>query len=277
MLSQHATLGRACLALLLPVLEKAWLLLAWESLCHRCSHALKSKSRTIILHTLTLIHSFCFYYHPSQNYKKKLKFAYLFHIFRLSYLPDFLVSSLTCSITLMSVLQKCIQHFELFLHTEYLPFAFRLCSCCWAGKYFHVISFSFLLFQQSFAILWAESVHSSGAAKVLISFLSPDLSVQTCLLTVPSLQTFISLLSTGLFLILFYFLRIFCLKKVNSDSFLSKCIQRNIFIPHISSRPIQVGFVSEILDRYFTSMTDISGFISLHQKYSQSRLINQYY
>lgn len=66
-------------------------------------------------------------------------------------------------------------------------------------------------------------------------------------------------------------------KKLTSDSFPSKCIQRNIFIAHISSRPLQVGFVSEVLDRYFTSMTDISGFISLHQKYSQSRLINHYY
>lgn len=66
-------------------------------------------------------------------------------------------------------------------------------------------------------------------------------------------------------------------KKLTSDSFPSKCIQRNIFIPHISSRPLQAGFVSEVSDRYFTSMTDISGFISLHQKYSQSRLINQYY
>lgn len=127
----------------------------------------------IMLHTSNLTHSCCPYGHSSQNYKK-LKFPYSFRIVSLSYLPDLLVSSLTSSIILISVLRKCIQHFELFLHSGYLPLTFSLdaCSRCCEGKNFQVISFSFLLFQLSFSILWAESVHSSGTAKVLSILLS---------------------------------------------------------------------------------------------------------
>lgn len=97
----------------------------------------KKQIQPIILHTSNLTCSCCPYCHPSQNYKK-FKFTYLFHIFSLSYLPDLLVSSLTCSISLMSVLQNCIQCFELFLHSGYLPFTFRLgaCSPRCAGKNF---------------------------------------------------------------------------------------------------------------------------------------------
>lgn len=167
----------------------------------------------IILHTSNLTYSCCPYCHPSQNYKK-LKFIYLFHIVSLSYLPDLLVSSLTCSIILMSVLQSCIQHFELFLYLGYLPFTFRLgaFSHCCTDMNFPVISFSFLLFQLSFSILQAESVHSSCTVKVLsilISFvcLPTSLSRLGLLLTVPFLPIFICLLFTGLFLILFYFLQ----------------------------------------------------------------------
>lgn len=128
--------------------------------------------------------------------------------------------------------------------------------------------------------MFTHLVQSKFFLFLFLSFHSPYLSIQTCLFLTGLLpHTFICLFFIGLFLILFFFSTDPQFKKHTSDSFPSKCIQRNIFIPHISSRPIQVGFVSEILDRYFTSMTviDISGFISLHQKYSQSRLINQYY
>lgn len=72
-----------------------------------------------------------------------------------SYLPDSLVSSLNCSIMLMSVLQNCIQDFETFLLSGYLCLTFELgaSSCCCSGKYFQVKNLSFLLFQLSFSIL----------------------------------------------------------------------------------------------------------------------------
>lgn len=134
------------------------------------------------------------------------------------------------------------------------------------GKYFHVISL--VLFQLSFAVLQVESVHSSHAERVLISFF---VSLPFC----PDLSPHCSFSShfhpSSLHwpvpnFVLFSMDLLF--KIVISDSFPSKCIQKDIFSPHISSGPLQVSFVSEVLDRYFTSMTDISGFISLHQKYS---------
>lgn len=169
----------------------------------------------IIPHTWTLTHSCCPYCHPGQNYKK-LKCTLLIAYFQAPPLARF--SGFLFDLQHNSHVYSPEWHSTCWTLSQYKisqSFTFRLGAYPYhfVRKYFHVISFSLVLFQLSFAVLQVETVHWSGTEKVLVSFfLSPYLSVQTCLLAVPFLPTFICLLYTGLFLILFCFLWISCLK-----------------------------------------------------------------
>lgn len=229
----------------------------------------EKKIQPIKLHTSNLTRSWWPFCHPSQNYKK-LKFTYFISLVFLtcqthwSHLWTVAWCSRLCCRTTFSILNSfstrviCVSLLSWVLvrvAVQESTFKWKTLVFCFSNYHFqsyrlkvftHLVQSKFFLFL--FLFLFLPTSLSRLVLSSHFHLSSFDWSVLSFILFSTDLQ----------------------FKRHTSDLFPSKCIQRNIFIPHISSRPLQVGFVSEILDRYFTSMTviDISGFISPHQKYS---------